>query len=195
LHETEIALGWLHQSAQHGDPAAAGILRSLVLPVSGDGEVADTAIEAMMRESPAIASRLRVARDFGLTRLEALCVDLMAGVRSWGLVVGENRYLAQVRLAQPRAVPALDERAQQRLRRAAAFFEQMRQDGGPAEGDLRVRSARLRRLLASYGVTEDLFFARATSSKLDTLRHGAKWAFGARPLLQSAIASPELVGG
>lgn len=191
LHESEIALQWLHTAAQRDDIPAQNILRSLVLPVDGEDEIADTAIEAMMSEAPSIASRLRVARDFGLTRLEALCVDVMAGVRPWGLVVGENRYLAQVRLAQPRAVPSLSEKIHQRLRRSAAHFAQQRQDGGSPEGDLRTRSARLRRLLSSYGVEESIFFAKASSNKLDTLRHGPKWAFCARGLLQSAVSPQE----
>lgn len=195
LHESEAAMSWLYSSAQQGDEAAEEVLRSLVLPVDGEDEVADTAIDAMLLESPSLASRLRVARDFGLTRLEALCVDLISGIRPWGLVVGENRYLAQVRLAQPRAVPALNARVQQRLRRSAAHFAQLRQDGGSPEGDLRTRSARLRRLLASYRLDEDMFFARASSNKLDTLRHGAKWAFSSRSLFQSALSLQEFAGG
>ncbi len=187
LHESEQALHWLHCAAAQGDAAARDVMRTLILPVDGDDEAAGAAIEAIMRDSPALACRLRTARDFGLTRVEALCVDLMAGVRPWGLVVGENRYLAQARLAQPRAIPALDDGVHQRLRRSAAYFEQARLDRTVSEGDLRGRSARLRRLLSSYGLEESMFFARASSQQLDKLRHGPKWAFVARDVLLQAV--------
>lgn len=189
LRESEQGMHWLYEAAAAGDACAAQLLRSLVLRVSGDDDLAMTAIEAIRREDPWLACRLRTARDFGLTKLEALSVDIVAGVRSWGLVVGPNPFIVQSRLAAARAVPALTAPAAQNLRRSAAFLQQARQDGGAVEGDLRKRAMRLRRMLEHHGVDEALFFAEVRSTTLDALRQGTKWAFRARQPLRLALAA------
>ena len=180
---------WLYEAAAAGDACADQLLRSLVLPVGGDDDLAMTAIEAIRRDDPWLACRLRTARDFGLTKLEALSVDIVAGVRSWGLVVGPNPFIVQSRLAAARAVPALTAAAGQNLRRSAAFLQQARQDGGGVEGDLRKRGMRLRRALESYRIDEAIFFAEVRSTTLDALRQGTKWAFRARQPLRLALAA------
>lgn len=91
LHESEQAIQWLYQARANGDPYAHGLLSSLVLPVEGTDEQADTIILDLQKESPWLASRLRVSRHFGLTKLEALIVDPADGLRDWGLVVGAIR--------------------------------------------------------------------------------------------------------
>lgn len=190
LHETEHGIHWLYEAAQKEDAYAAGLLRSLVLPVAGDEAAASAAIEAIRREDPWMACRLRTARDFGLTRLEALSIDLANGIRPWGLVVGRNPFIVQTKLSAPRAVPALTTDAMGNLRRSVAFFEQSRQSSGsPVEGDLRKRSHRLRRLLDRHGVDESLFFSDASSTRLNSLRSGAKWAFHARQPLRQALGA------
>ena len=189
LHESEQGMHWLHEAAAAGDACAAQLLHSLVLPVSGDEAMAMSAIEAIRRDDPWLACRLRTARDFGLTKLEALSVDIVAGVRSWGLVVGPNPFIVQSKLAAARAVPALTATAGQNLRRSAAFLQQARQDGGAVEGDLRKRAMRLRRMLESYRVDEALFFAEVRSTTLDALRQGTKWAVRARQPLRLALAA------
>ncbi|MCW5631956.1 MAG: hypothetical protein KIT17_01335 [Rubrivivax sp.] len=189
LHESERGIHWLHEAAASGDTHAARLLRSLVLPVAGNEEDAALVIDAIRRDDPWIAWRLRVARDFGLTKLEALSVDLVAGRRAWGLVVGANPFITQAKLSAPRAVPALTAQAGEHLRRGAAFFEQARQDGAPFEGDLRRRSVRMRQLLGRHGGHEEMFFAEATSSTLHSLRLGTKWAFHARQPLRMALAA------
>ena len=189
LHESEQGMHWLYEAAAAGDACAAQLLRSLVLPVGGDDDLAMTAIEAIRRDDPWLACRLRTARDFGLTKLEALSVDIVAGVRSWGLVVGPNPFIVQSRLAAARAVPALTAAAGQNLRRSAAFLQQARQDGGGVEGDLRKRGMRLRRALESYRIDEAIFFAEVRSTTLDALRQGTKWAFRARQPLRLALAA------
>lgn len=189
LRESEQGMHWLYEAAAAGDASAAQLLQSLVLPATGDDELATSAIEAIRREDPWLACRLRTARDFGLTKLEALSVDIVAGVRSWGLVVGSNPFIVQSRLAAPRAVPALTAGVAQNLRRSAAFLDQARQDGGAFEGDLRRRANRLRRSLERYRVDESLFFADVRSTALDALRQGTKWAFRARQPLRLALAA------
>lgn len=189
LHESEQGIRWLHEAASRGDAHAVRLLRSLVLPVGGQEAEAAVLIDAIRRDDPWMACRLRTARDFGLTKLEALSVDIVAGYRTWGLVVGTNPFIMQARLSAPRAVPALTAQALERLRRSAAFLEQARQDGAPFEGDLRKRSVRLRHLLDRHGGDEPMFFADASSTTLQSLRLGSKWAFHARQPLRSALAA------
>ena len=189
LEESEQGIHWLYQAASRGDTAAMHLLKSLVLSLEGHDEDADAAIEAVMREDPWLAVRLRLSRDFGLTKLEALCVDPTHGLRPWGLVVGKNPFIQQVKLSAPRAVPAISPAALQNLRKAAAFFEQGRQDCRAIEGDLRRRSLRQRRAFERYRLQDSMFFADANSTTLESLRHGSKWAFRARHPLELALAA------
>ncbi len=189
LHESEQGIHWLHEAAQHGDANAARLLSSLVLKVPGPDNDAALVIESIRREDPWMACRLRTARDFGLTKLEGLSVDIVAGKRQWGLVVGLNPFIAQVKLSAPRAIPALTEEVAMNLRRSATFFEQARESGSPLEGDLRKRSVRLRRLLEHHGGDDSMFFAKAKSTTLEMLRVGTKWAFHERQPLRVALAA------
>ena len=126
---------------------------------------------------------------FGLTKLEALTVDPAQGERAWGLVVGRNPFICQTRLSAPRAVPALSPAILVDLRRAAAFFEQARGKAGGIEGDLRRRSLVQRRAFERHHLVETMFFAKVSSTVLDALRHGPKWAFRSRQPLQSALSA------
>ena len=189
LEESEQGIHWLYQAASQGDTAAMRLLKSLVLPLEGHDEDADAAIEAIMREYPWLAVRLRLSRDFGLTKLEALCVDPAQGLRPWGLVVAKNPFIHQVKLSAPRAVPATSPAALHNLRKAAAFFDQGRQDAGAIEGNLRRRSLRQRRAFERYHLQDSMFFAEANSTTLESLRQGSKWAFRARQPLELALAA------
>lgn len=189
VHESEQGIHWLHQAARRQDALAAQLLNSLVLPVAGSDTEADAAIDAVRREDPWLACRLRTARDFGLTKLEAMSVDIVAGFRPWGLVVGPNPSIAQAKLAAPRAIPALRPQVFENLRRSVAFFEQSRQDGSPIEGDRRKRTHRLRYCLERSGIDESLFFAKVRSTVLNSLRQGPKWAFHAQQPLRMALAA------
>ena len=160
-----------------------------VLPLEGDDDDADAAIDAVSREDPWLANRLRVARDFGLTKLEALCVDPAEGLRPWGLVVGKNPFIQQVKLSAPRAIPALSSAALVSLRKAAVFFEQVRPGTTGYEGDLRRRSLRQRRVFEHYPLQESMFFAEVTSTTLESLRRGSKWEFRFRRLLETTLAA------
>ena len=188
LQESEQALGWLHQAARQGDDHAQLLLRSLVLPLEGEDEEAETAIAAVARHDPWLAARLRISREFGLTKLEALCFEPVSGVRPWGLVVGKNPFISQIRLSAPRAVPALAREALEHLRSVAEFFSRAGADAARYEGDLRRRSLNQRRLFAKLGLDESMFFAVASSVALDSFRLGTKWAFRARQPLRMALA-------
>jgi TPR repeat protein len=188
LQESEQALSWLHQAAQQGDDHAQLLLSSLMLPLEGEDEDAEAAITAAARHDPWLAARLRISREFGLTKLEALCFEPVAGLRPWGLVVGKNPYISQIRLSAPRAIPALTCQALEHLQSVAAFFSRAGADAGRYEGDLRRRSLNQRRLFARLGLDESMFFAVASSVALDSFRLGTKWAFRARQPLRMALA-------
>jgi TPR repeat protein len=188
LKSSEHGIHWLYEASRQGDSHASRLLKSLVLPLEGDDDEAGKAIDAVRHTDPWLAVRLRMSRDFGLTKLEALCVDPIDGRRGWGLVVGKNRFVGQNRVAAPRAVPALSPAALDNLQRAAAFFEQAQRDGDPFEGDWRRRSLRQRRAFARHQIDEAMFFARVSSATLDSLRQGTKWALRTRPTLQLALA-------
>lgn len=183
---TEQAMHWLHQAGQQGDATARLLLGSLVLPVKGSDAQAAAAAEQVGRTHPWLAARLMLARHFGLTRLEALCVDPIRGARPWGLVVGPNPSIRKVRLAAPRAVPAVAVAARLALRAALSLFVLPDRDG-----DMRHRTRVARALFLRHGIDESIFFATASSTALDTLRSGPKWAFRHRGLLKTAFLEPD----
>ena len=183
ITESEQAICWLYRSAQQDDLYAKQLLNSLVLPVSGSASEANVAIEELDRSDPWLATRLRLARHFGLTKLEALTVDPAEGKRSWGLVVGRNPFIRQIRLAAPRAIPALNDEALTDLEHAATLFGRSRLNGDRSEGTLRCRSDNQLRAFELHNLHESMFFATANSTVLDTFRVGPKWAFRARHTL------------
>jgi hypothetical protein len=187
IEESEAAMSLLCQAAARDDPHARNLLDSLVLPLKGSDEDAKSAIEEIRRHDSCLAVRLELSRAFGLTRLEALTVDPARGIRPWGLVVGPNPFIVQSRLGAPRAVPARSVSAMDTLRRAASFFDQGGQAAN-AEGDLRRRSRIQRRAFERHRLGEAMFFSAATSTALEKLRQGTKWAFGARECLRNALA-------
>jgi TPR repeat protein len=189
LADSEAAIAWLQAAARQGDTHAQTLLQSLVLPLEGDDAQAAAAIELVRRDDPWLAVRLQLARHFGLTKLEALCVDPVDGLRPWGLVVGKNPFISQIRLSAARAVPALDDAALEAVRRAAAFFGSSHRDAPAFEGDLRKRSLRQRRVFERHGLDESMFFANASAMTLEALRLGSKWAFRAKAPLQLALAA------
>jgi len=189
LADSEQAITWLHEAATQGDTHARQLLASLHLKVSGSEAQARAAVEQMRRDHPWLAMRMQLARDFGLTKLEALCVDPVEGMRPWGLVVGRNPFIAQSRRSQPRAIPAMTPAALEHLRRMAMMFSQLGHDAAVAEGDARRRSLVQRRAFARLELDESMFFANASSSLLDTLRQGSRWAFRAKTQLQLALAA------
>ena len=189
LKDSESGIRWLHEAAKQGDALAMRLLKSLVLPLVGEEEQVNHVIELVRRSDPWLAMRLRLSRDFGLTKLEALCSDPTEGKRPWGLVVGKNRFIAQSKLSAPRAVPAVTPSALDSLHRAALLFEEAQREGSLFEGDWRRRSLHQRRAFARHQIDEDMFFARVNSRTLDALRHGSKWAVRAKHSLQLALAA------
>jgi TPR repeat protein len=189
LAQSEQAIAWLHKAWMQGDAHALELLRSLHLPVHGADAQARRAIEDVRHDHPWLAMRMQLARDFGLTKLEALCVDPVDGQRPWGLVVGRNPFVVQSRLSAPRAIPALTQAALDNLQRTAMMFTELGRDGYALEGDARRRSLVQRRAFERLQLDEAMFFAKARTQVLDTLRQGPRWAFRARTQLQVALAA------
>ena len=188
LKHSEQGIHWLHEAARQGDTLAMRLLKSLVLALPGEDEHADHAIESIRPTAPWLAMRLRLSRDFGLTKLEALCLDPCEAKRPWGLVVGKNPFIALSKLSAPRAVPAVSPAALDSLQRASLYFEESKSSGGTFEGDWRHRSLQQRRVFARHHIDEELFFVRANSRTLDAMRQGARWALRAKHPLHLALA-------
>lgn len=146
------------------------------------------AIEEIQRTAPVLAMRLRLARSFGLTKLEALTANPTVGRRPWGLMVSRNPFVSQIRLAEPRAIPAPDADSLGYLEQAAVIFATSPDAGMTLEGSLRARSLQLRRILQTFDVSEEHFFLSASSHQRDVLRVGTKWAQQQRNILQLALA-------
>lgn len=190
ITKSEQAISWLYRSARLGkDLLAQQLLNTLVLPVTGSDLEANVAIEELDRSDPRLATRLRLARHFGLTKLEALVVDPAEGKRPWGLVVGRNPFIRQIRLAAPRAIPALSDDALVDLERAVTLFGRQRLSCDHSEGNLRSRSDNQLRTFERHNLREYMFFATVNSTILDSFRVGPKWAFRARHSIHLALAA------
>ena len=188
IHHFEEGLSWLFKASRMEDGSAQELLASFVLPVQGSDIEADLAIEEVARKAPWLALRLRVSRDFGLTKLEALTVNLTEGVRSWGLVVGPNPYIVQRRLSGPRAIPALSEEILSRLRDARDHFSKVTVDSNNLEGDLRQRADARRYAMRKYKPIENMFFSKVDSLTLETFKKGPMWAARHEQLLAFALS-------
>ena len=77
----ERAVALLFNAARKDDALARTMLQSLVLPVGGSEDAAQSALREVHRAAPLLAMRLRLARSFGLTKLEALSVNPASGRR------------------------------------------------------------------------------------------------------------------
>lgn len=185
LGGNEQALQWLHQAGMQGDTWARRLMATLVLPVAGDPQAAAVVVQEIARSEPNLAARLAVARQFGLTKLEALTFDPASGLRAWGLVVGHNPHIRKQRLAAARAVPSLGASAMASLRHAAATSS-----SNGAAASFHQRGRLLQRWLARLGAQECDFFAQAPVGLLDALRRGPKWAWRVRADLRQALQCP-----
>lgn len=188
IDQMEKGLSLLYESSINGDGIANGIIQTLVLDINGCEDEAVSAIEAVQQISPLLATRLRLARYFGLTKLEALSVNPSTAIRPWGLVVERNPYIKKGSLAEPRAVPAVSRKAIESIRAAAREFAPRGEISSLLEGSLRARSLKQRRIFQKINLQEDLFFSRANSSQRDALRIGTRWAQNQKKFLDQALA-------
>ena len=139
------ALFWLQQAAAQGCPKAAAALRKIAPRQPG----AWTGLEAMVAGRdlsgyPLLAARIELALAFGLSRAEALLLDIHSADRGHCLVVDirasygrSRRRLVLVETAQER----------QLLDRVVRIFDNIDCGPGGPEGNYRQRLYRLRSLL------------------------------------------------
>ena len=192
LRDAEQGMHWLYLASQSQDFQAQALIRTFILPVQGCEADAARGIFEVAKTNGALAARLRVARDFGLTKLEAMTVDIVEGLRPWGLVVGKNPFIQHARLSSPRAIPALSSSTLQTLKRSAGYLADGGVQGsGPRDVELRHRAARLKQALDNHGLSESLYFAKASSDALDAMRGGPRWARQVKLQLDAAMGHEE----
>ena len=188
IEHMEQGLSLLYESSLHGDRLANGIIKTLVLAVDGCEQEADSGIEEVQQISPLLATRLRLARHFGLTKLEALSINPSTAIRPWGLVVERNPHIKKGNLSEPRAVPAASRKAIETIRNAAMEFAPHGEISDVLEGSLRARALKQRRVFQKINLQEKLFFSQANSSQRDALRIGTRWAQQQKKFLDQALA-------
>ncbi len=187
ISEFELGMHWLSQAVTQGDAIAKSLLRTFVLPVHGTDREADQAIAEVMRMDPWVAHRLRTSRNFGLTKTEAIGVDLVSGLRSWGLVVSNDAADQRIRTRFSRTIPALEIRYLNQLRESVDFFRASGESGAIVNGERRQRPHTLRYVLDRIGFDESVFFAQVPTSKISSFRQGSSWAHGVRNTLKTAL--------
>ena len=188
IEHMEKGLSLLYESSIHGDRLANGIIKTLVLDVNGCEEEANSGIEEVQQIAPLLATRLRLARHFGLTKLEALSINPSTAIRPWGLVVERNLHIKKGNLSEPRAVPAASRKALETIRNAAMEFAPHGEIADLLEGSLRARALKQRRVFQKVNLRENLFFSQANSTQRDALRIGTRWAQHQKKFLDQALA-------
>ena len=146
------ALFWLQKAAAQGCPKAAAALRKLAPRQPGAWRDLDRLLAGRdLAGHPLLAARLTLAVTFGLSRAEALLLDIRSADRGHCLVIDirasygrSRRRLISVDTAQER----------QLLDRVAFAFENVDCGPGGPEGNYRQRLYRLRTLLPETGGSE-----------------------------------------
>lgn len=185
--EFELGMHWMTQASGQGDDIAKSLLRSFVLPVHGSDHEAERIINDVMRIDPWIAHKLRTSRNFGLTKTEAINVDLTSGIRSWGLVVSDDAADERLRTRFSRTIPALEPRHMEQLRESVNFFRIASESGTIVNGERRQRPHTLRYVMERVGFEESIFFAQVPTSKISSFRQGPSWAHSVRKTLRIAL--------
>lgn len=188
IEHMEAGLSLLYESSITGDSLANGIIKTLVLDVDGGDDEADCGIHEVQQIAPLLATRLRLARHFGLTKLEALSINPTTAIRPWGLVVERNPHIRKGKLSEPRAVPAASRKAIETIRNAAMEFAPHGEIADVLEGSLRARALKQRRVFQKVNLQENLFFSQANSYQRDALRIGTRWAQQQKKFLDQALA-------
>ena len=190
VHESEQGIHWLHLAARRQDALAAQLLGLLVLPVAGSDAEADAAIDAVRREDPWLACRLRTAKGFRPDQAggdERRHRRQGSGPGGWSSVP-----------TRPSRRPSW-----RRLEPSRRFDPRpSRTCGGPSRSsnsrdraDLRSRATGANAPTVCATVSNDpastnpLFFAKVRSTVLNSLRQGPKWAFHAQQPLRMALAA------
>lgn len=164
--DLQRAVELLYAAAQRGGSDAQALLVRMVLPVAGEAQAALAAVALVSRSDELLASRLALARTFGLTQHEALTIDVPRAIRAWGLWVDSSAFFTQRRKATPRVVPITSPDAAAALQRAGATFANINPSSLGPEGNYRTRVHRMRAALDQLRLSDTLFFARASGAEV-----------------------------
>jgi hypothetical protein len=143
------AVFWLQKAAAQGCAKAAAMLRKIAPRVAGAWPELEALLSGRdLSEYPLLAARLELALAFGLSRAEALLLDVGNADRGHCLVVDIR---ASYGRSRRRLVPVETAQERQLLDRTIRLFDNV--DCGPAgpEGNYRQRLYRLRTLLPEAG--------------------------------------------
>jgi TPR repeat protein len=146
------AVFWLQQAAAQGCAKAAAMLRKIAPRSPGLWKELRAALARRdLSEYPLLAARLELALAFGLSRAEALLLDVRNADRGHCLVVDIR---ASYGRSRRRLVPVETAQERQLLDRVVRLFEEVDCGPGGAEGNYRQRLYRLRTLLPEMGGPE-----------------------------------------
>jgi hypothetical protein len=171
--DLQHAMELLWPAAQQGNAAVRALLGNLVLPVAGDLEAARSAVALVSARNELLAARLWLGRTFGLTRHEALTLDVRRAIRSWGLWVDTSGFFTQRRKATPRVVPVTSSDAAAALQRGTRLFENVNASALGPEGNYRSRVYTMRAVFNRLKLSETLFFAEVERVNVGTPRRTA----------------------
>jgi TPR repeat protein len=143
------AVFWLQQAAAQGCAKAAVMLRKIAPRSPGAWkDLGGVLARRDLSEYPLLAARLELALAFGLSRAEALLLDVRNADRGHCLVVDIR---ASYGRSRRRLVPVETAQERQLLDRVAGLFEDVDCGPGGPEGNYRQRLYRLRTLLPEVG--------------------------------------------
>lgn len=143
------AVFWLQKAAAQGCAKAAAMLAKIAPRNAGGWRDLAVLLDGRdLSEYPLLAARLELALTFGLSRAEALLLDIKQADRGHCLVVDIR---ASYGRSRRRLVPVETAQERQLLDRAVRLFENVDCGPGGAEGNYRQRLYRLRTLLPETG--------------------------------------------
>ena len=146
------AVFWLQQAVAQGCAKAAAMLRKIAPRSPGAWkDLAAVLARRDLSEYPLLAARLELALAFGLSRAEALLLDVRNADRGHCLVVDIR---ASYGRSRRRLVPVETAQERQLLDQVARLFEDVDCGPGGPEGNYRQRLYRLRTLLPEMGGPE-----------------------------------------
>jgi TPR repeat protein len=146
------AVFWLQQAAAQGCTKAAAMLRKIAPRSPGLWKDLRAALAGRdLSEYPLLAARLELALAFGLSRAEALLLDLRNADRGHCLVVDIR---ASYGRSRRRLVPVETAQERQLVDRVVGLFDDVDCGPGGPEGNYRQRLYRLRTLLPEMGGPE-----------------------------------------
>ncbi|MFC5549301.1 tetratricopeptide repeat protein [Massilia aerilata] len=142
------AVFWLQKAAAQGCAKAAAMLRKIAPREAGAWRELGALPGRDMSEYPLLAARIELALAFGLSRAEALLLDVRHADRGHCLVVDIR---ASYGRSRRRLVPVETAQERQLLDRVVRLFENVDCGPGGPEGNYRQRLYRLRTLLPESG--------------------------------------------